>query len=308
MKSYSSESSGVLAFFRDLTSLYRLHSRDLSERVRGSIADARGVEARVYERTGVRLRDLDILEIGPGQFLSQLTYFAIHNRVLGIDRDVVVRGYKPLGYLEMLWRNGFRRTLKTIGRKLMGVDRRYASHLIRQLELTRTPVMIVRSMDVCKMRLPDSSFDFVYSRSVLHSLRDPGSALDEIVRVVRPGGVAYISIHPFTSATGCLDPRIYTDRSHEVKGWPHLRPQLQNTLLEPNVYLNKLRIKDWQTLFESKMSGTEYIITPSSDPGILDEAERIQGQGECLDYSLEELTAGEVVMLWKKPTAPKRIA
>src|SRR5260370_3548679 len=253
MRSYSSESGGFIGFLREAASLYRLHSKDISERVRIRIEDARRVEGCVREKFGIELRGLDLLEIGPGQFLMQLTYFSIRNRVVGVDRDVVVRGFKPLGFAAMLKSNGARRTLKTIGRKLMGIDREYASQVLRQLNLKRLPGLTVFPMDCREMSFPRNSFDFVYCRSVLHSLPDAASALDEIVRVLRPGGVAYISIHPFTSQTGCLDPRIYTDRRHQVQGWPHLRSHLQDTIENPNVYLSKLRLEDWLKPLSSEM-------------------------------------------------------
>src|SRR5713226_2202975 len=249
MRSYSSESRGFIGFLREAASLHRLHSKDISERVRVRIEDARRVEACVRERFGLELRDLDLLEIGPGQFLMQLTYFSIRNRVVGVDRDVIVRGFKLPGYAAMLKNNGARRTMKTIGRKLMGIDHGYASQLLRQLNLKRLPDLRVYPMDVCEMSFPGNSFDFIYSRSVFQHLPDPAGALDGIARALRPGGVAYISIHPFTSQTGCLDPKIYTDRRHEVQGWPHLRPDLQHRIEKPNVYLSKLRLEDWRRLF-----------------------------------------------------------
>ncbi len=286
-----------------MASLYREHSNDVSDRVRGSIQDARRVEARIEERYGVALRDLEMLEIGPGQFLAQLTYFAISNRVIGIDRDMIVRGYRLFAYLGMLRTNGVQRTIKTLGRKFMGVDRNYAVHLMRELNLIRLPPMKLCVMDVCDMSFPENAFDFVYSRSVLHHLPNPASAIDEIVRVLRPGGVAYVSIHPYTSQTGCLDPRIYTHRRHEVLGWQHLRPEVCDKVHAPNVYLNRLRLEEWRSLFGSRMPKVEYILTPTDDLGALERATELQKQGQLLDYPLDELLAGEFVALWRKPAS-----
>ena len=64
-------------------------------------------------------------------------------------------------------------------------------------------------MDVSRMTFPDSSFDFVFSYSVFHHLPNPAQAFREVARVLRAGGVAYISFQLFTSATGCLDPRYF---------------------------------------------------------------------------------------------------
>ena len=123
----------------------------------------------------------------------------------------------------------------------------YEVHLMRELDLTQLPPIRLCVMDVCGMSFPENSFDFVYSRSVLHHLPQPVTAINEIARVLRPGGVAYVSIHPYTSETGCLDPRIYTDRRHEVLGWQHLRPGARGKVQPPNVYLNRLRLEEWRS-------------------------------------------------------------
>jgi hypothetical protein len=135
----------------------------------------------------------------------------------------------------------------------------------------------------------------------LHSLQEPGAALDEIDRGLRSGGGAYISLHPVTSATGCLDPRIHTSRRHEVQGWPYLRPKLREGLQSPNVYLNRLRLEDWRSLFASKMPGAEYILIESDNSATLEAARRLRREGELLEYALEELVAGEFAAVWKKP-------
>jgi len=201
----------------------------------------------------------------------------------------------------MLETNGVRRTIKTVGRKFMGVDRKYEVHLMEELGLTQLPRIRLCVMDVCGMSFPDNSFDFVYSRAVLHHLPQPVTAINEIARVLRPGGVAYVSIHPYTSETGCLDPRIYGRRRQEVLGWWHLRRGASGAVQQPNVYLNRLRLNEWETLFASRLPGVEYILTQTDDSGALDRATALQKRGELLDYSLDELLAGEFVALWRKP-------
>jgi SAM-dependent methyltransferase len=301
MRSYASETSGVGAFLREMGSLYSLYSKSMSERVRIALEDVRKVEARIKEKYDVDIKNLDVLEIGPGQFLTQLTYFATRNRVVGVDRDIIVRGFQPLAYVGMLQANGPRRTIKTIGRKLLGFDRQYGSQLVRQLGIKRLPQLTTRTMDVRRMTFANQSFDFVYSRSVLHHLPDPGTALREIARVLRPGGVAYVTIHPYTSATGCLDARVHTAQRHEIDGWPHLRPQLRDRVYAPNAHLNKFRLADWRGVFTTEMPGAECVLTNSGEEGIVESAQSLQGQGELLDYSLEELIVGEFASLWKKP-------
>jgi ubiquinone/menaquinone biosynthesis C-methylase UbiE len=46
--------------------------------------------------------------------------------------------------------------------------------------------------DAKKLPFPDGAFDFVFSNSVLHHLRDPVGMLDEMARVVKPGGIVLL--------------------------------------------------------------------------------------------------------------------
>jgi len=160
----------------------------------------------------------------------------------------------------------------------------------------------ILQMDTCQMTFADASFDFVHARSVLHHLPDPGAAVEGIVRVLRPGGAAYILLHLYTSETGCLDPRIYTERRSETRGWPHLRPQLRNTLANQNTYVNKLRLREWHKLFAAKLPDAE-CVTTRSDSATIEMAKSLQRQGELLDYSIEELTTVDLAVLWRKPLA-----
>ena len=193
--------------------------------------------------------------------------------------------------------------MKTVGRKLIGIDRKYASELKKQLNLPSLPELRVFQMDAHELKFEDESFGFVYSRSVLHHLPDPGGAVDEIVRVLKPGGVAYISIHLYSSPSGCLDHRVFTNRGNEVGFWPHLRPQLRHRIGEASVYLNKLRPAEWRTVFERKMPGVDCILNRGDDPTLEPAARALQDQGELLEYSLDELLTFEVVALWRKPAA-----
>jgi SAM-dependent methyltransferase len=300
MKSYSSDASGVASLAREAWSLFQLHNRDIPGRVKDRLEDIRQAETHVDDAYGFRLSGRDILEIGPGQFLMQMSYLSMRNRTVGIDTDVIVRGFRPWDYAAMMRTSGPKRTAKTVVRKILGVDRKYATELRRQLNVSQLPSMTVYPMDVCKMSFDTEAFDFVYCRSVLHHLRDPLSAMEEIGRVLRPGGVAYISIHPFTSQTGCLDPRMYTNRWSEVKLWLHLRPHLQDKINKPNAFVNRLRLADWRKLFGKAMPGAKYILVPAANE-VFEAARELQRQGELLEYSIEELAAGELVILWQKP-------
>ena len=58
-------------------------------------------------------------------------------------------------------------------------------------------------MDAARLEFPDASFDWLLSRSAMEHIRPIEPALGEIARVVRPGGIIYLSIDPFYWLRGC---------------------------------------------------------------------------------------------------------
>lgn len=177
MGSYTSLPTNLNQFVHELVSLYRLHQDEIPQRVARLIEEAQLVEARIREAYDIDIKNMNMLEIGPGPFLTQLLYFAKENRVVGIDLDILPRELNPFAYFNMLQVNGVRRTLKTIGRKICGIDLRHARELRKQLQVKRLPYVKVLQMDIGRMVFPDNSFDFVYTRALFHHLPDPITAV-----------------------------------------------------------------------------------------------------------------------------------
>jgi SAM-dependent methyltransferase len=301
--SYSSQRSQVPSFIRESYNLYRRHSRDIKARVDAIVSNLRSVERLIKDRFGLELRNRSILDIGCGQYLTQLVFFSRFNRAVGIDWDVIPQSNNPLPYVSMLMANGARRTIKTVGRKLLGIDQRHRAEVMDQLKLKSLPKLAVHRMDACKMTFPDNSFDFVHSYSVFHHLRDPEAAVYEIVRVLKNGGVSYLSFHLFTSETGGLNFRTVRNEQGEVVRWPHLRSAFVGQV-RSNAFLNKLRLHEWQKLFEKHMPESEVTLNRDSRPELQSEAESLVRNGELSGYSLEELLVHDVTILWRKPPSP----
>ncbi|MEG4581002.1 hypothetical protein QUA71_15510 [Microcoleus sp. MON1_C5] len=80
-------------------------------------------EQRIARCLGKPLRQLDILEIGGGQQMERARYFGINNQATAIDLDVIPCGFDLGSYLRMFQENGLGRLAKTVGRKLLLVDR-----------------------------------------------------------------------------------------------------------------------------------------------------------------------------------------
>jgi phosphatidylethanolamine/phosphatidyl-N-methylethanolamine N-methyltransferase len=100
----------------------------------------------------------DILEIGVGTGLT-LPYFPADKRVVGVDLSEDM--------------------LRVAGQKV--------------IERKLTAVTGLSVMDACRLGLPDEAFDAVTAQFVITLVPNPEQALDEMDRVLRPGGEIVIS-------------------------------------------------------------------------------------------------------------------
>jgi SAM-dependent methyltransferase len=299
MESYSNTTTGGLASLREWWCLYRQQTSGVVSRVETYFNKLEYFCQQVQHLFNFEVRDRDVLDIGPGQYLVQMHYFARRNRVVGIDYDVIAQGFDIKSYAEMFRSNGLRRTVKTIVRKALGVDRHYRREVSRRLGVPALSRVKVMQMDACKMTFPDESFDVVYCHSVFHHLPEPEVALNAILRVLKPGGVAYISLHLYTSENGSLDPRVF-DPTQEFPSWAHLRNDLA-LQVQSNAFLNKLRLEEWRDVFLRTMPDLHLILVPTMKPGILELAGKLQEDGKLTGYSIEELTTHELSVFWQKP-------
>lgn len=231
-----------------------------------------------------------------------MMYFSHRNRVVGIDQNVIAQGFDPLAYWRMLRANGGVRVLKTLGRKVLGIDRRYRRQFMRSLGLRDVPRLKVLQMDAAALDFASESFDFVYSLLVFPHLSGPSSAAEELARVLRPGGVAYVDFTVYTGASGALDVRALGGRATALPPWAHLRPAFQAEVQE-SAYLNRLRLPEWQRLFSTIMPGAAGRFFSPDAERYEPEARRLRESGELADYSLEELLTSQAAFIWRKPLA-----
>ncbi|MBR6045498.1 MAG: class I SAM-dependent methyltransferase [Ruminococcus sp.] len=59
-------------------------------------------------------------------------------------------------------------------------------------KLARFDNVRIRHADIFRLRCPDGSFDKVIAGNVIHLLDEPGKALEELLRVCRPGGLVIL--------------------------------------------------------------------------------------------------------------------
>lgn len=296
-RSYSSLHSGARKRLREFAELYRAHTRSAAAQVRVMIEHLERIEALAEGHTGVALRDMRLLEIGCGQRLSQTMYLARWNDVVAIDLDVVARGFDVGAYATMLRENGPVRFAKTVGRKVLGLDRALGKELRRQVGPIRRPPTVMR-MDAGDMSFADGSFDGVVSVSVFEHLADPAAVIGETARVLRPGGVVCIGLDNYTSEAGAHDPRIFSGNRAELPLWAHLRPRHRD-LVESNSFLNRLRLAEWYDLFRAAMPGVRF--EHLRDVKFAPELAKLREAGELSDYTDEELFTVELLAVWRKP-------
>jgi SAM-dependent methyltransferase len=92
---------------------------------------------------------------------------------------------------------------RNAGYDAWGVDQHFESHS----EGSATEEFLSRvSPPDYRLPFPDNDFDLVYSTSVMEHVLDPGQALEEIARVLRPDG---ISIHVFPSRWRLIEPHMF---------------------------------------------------------------------------------------------------
>jgi SAM-dependent methyltransferase len=270
------------------------------DNVRLLLEQARRAEAGIASLLGRPVVGLKILEIGPGQQLVQLAYFARCNDVVGIDQDVVLQRLDLAGCLRMARKNGWIRACKTVTRKVALVDRRIKREAALQMGVRSMAQLQVLQMDATDLQFPDDHFDVVTSRAVFEHLPDPEAVVSEVRRVLKPGGVMFLNLHLFTSDSGCHDTRILAGERGELPFWAHLRPEHKQAV-RANSYLNRLRLSDWRTLFRSRMPGSE--VAALCDAGAAERAElaRLRAEGRLANYTDEELLTVTLEVSWRRP-------
>ncbi|WP_434381383.1 class I SAM-dependent methyltransferase [Melittangium boletus] len=296
--SYSSMPLGLTGRVREAHQLYRMWQEGLDDRVSVTLDAIRQCEARLSAFFGVALEGLDVLDIGPGQQLRHMKVLSVKNRVVGIDMDIVPQGFHLRDYVEMLRHNTVLRTMKTVTRKVLGWDERFERSLARGLSVPSFPRLPVFRMDATRMTFPDASFDLVCSWSAFEHIERPAEALAEVARVLKPGGMAYLAVHLYTSHSGNHDPRSLTRSGAEPPYWPHLREGYRDAE-RSSCYVNEVRLEEWKRLFHRAMPGARFL--HERQDALREAANALRDSGELAAYTEDELLTVGLVGLWRKP-------
>jgi SAM-dependent methyltransferase len=299
--------SSARSFLGDAKHLYKARVNQEDFYVRSAVQYQREIAESYRSLTGKPFQRQDILVVGAGQTPREVIAFGVNNSVTAIDLDVIPMGWKPGQYVQLLKENGATRTVKTVGRKAIGIDRRLNRKLQTALD-DGSPGGAHRratylQMDAAKMSFGAGSFDLAYSFSVFEHLPDPAAVLRETIRVLRPGAVLSISVHLYAAEGGCHDLRIFAGDREGIPYWAQLRPKHSHTVIE-SCYMNKWSLAQWRELFSGLCPGGTETLERHEDPfgtQLIGELATIRDGGELQDYTDDELLAVNYRVVWQKP-------
>lgn len=302
--SYASTTRAPMDVLRE--SLYQVKSQLWSVRHAATTArsfiEVMGVDEALGEKVlGRPLTGLDLLEVGTGTMATQALYFACRgNRVTGIDLEPQEPGIQLTELVELARINGPRRALKTLARKIIGLDRVFSRQVARQMGHSTVPSITVLRMDAARTTFPDASFDVVHSYDVLEHVEDVDGVVREIARVLRPGGLALLVLMPYTCENGSHDYRLIAGHRGDLPLWAHLRPH-HASVVRPGAFVNMLGLRDVQRICERHMPGAVFEAPPVKDPSLPGKLRELRERGELDGYDDEELLAVRLKVAWKKP-------
>jgi len=291
-------SSGIGRSLRQALHALRTNDGAIVKRVAILAERLRRDEARIASALGRELNRVDVLIVGPGPYLSEARFFGCHNKVTAVDLDVIPRGLAPGPYIQMLRQNGIGRFVKTVGRKVLGVDRRYARAWRRECGVDRLSEPRVIQGDILKGPPRQYAYDVVACWAVFQHLSDPALAIRHMKSALRPGGVIYFGVHLYTSNTGHHDIRAFTGGAGSLPPWAHLRASTKGEVTS-SAWINRWRLRDWRAMLDEHAPGyQEYRETygDASRPLL-----RPEIRAELAEFDDEELLTFDVFFLWQKP-------
>ena len=126
--------------------------------------------------------------------LYDLVVNTLNRRVYDGTGDVVARLIRPGDtVLECACGTGaISAAIAPACARLVATD--YSEGMLKQArkKLARFPHVVVEQADITDLHYADNSFDAVVAGNVIHLLPEPGDALKELKRVVRPGGTIIV--------------------------------------------------------------------------------------------------------------------
>lgn len=276
--------------------------RKIKEKTSNNVLNrAEWIANSASQLTGLSLGGLRTLEIGHGQMPLAVAYFAsLENEAYGIDLDVTPQGLLDLkGYYQLLQKNGWLRTTKTLVKELTGFNNLVRSEFIKQRNLRSWPQFTLLQGDAKDIPFPAHYFDFIYSTDVFEHLDEPALAIDEIVRLLKPGGCMWLAFLHYGHANALHDLRWITNAKDAPEPWSHLIPERVDTV-QQGAFVNTLRLQDWENLFLEKCPNVVFDKIYLDKDTIRSSLKHIRSLGYLSDYEDDELLTNYYIVAWKK--------
>lgn len=237
------------------------------------------------------------LDVGCG--MLQWQTIMLHSKgaeVTGIDMEYTRADRRPDKYWNILRTNGMERALKTAY-----WDYFYRWRYLKALQACAPFTLNPKKLDLRQHlaeRIPfdDNMFDLVVSHEVFEHIADIHAAAQEIKRVLKPGGMAYVNVHLFPSISGGHNMEWKfpdTEPSETVPPWDHLR---ENKFPEHPSWLNEHRERDYRAVFEELFEIVVWEASTYEGKSLLTP----EIKAELKDYSEDELLKKGVIMLVRK--------
>lgn len=246
------EQAPKMSFADRLRSFWQIYCRhrNVLFNVKVMVDDHANLRGYFNRYVNIPINTARLLELGCGQTAVQTALFRADGALItGIDAEIPSGEMNFRLFVRIIKHSGMGRALKSLIRHVV-FDRRLFSELSREYG---RPVVCdnldLRVMDAASMVFDPESFDFIYSKNVFEHLKDVPSAVRELLRVLKPSGVAVICIHLFPSLSGghCLEWANYWQPSKRVPPWDHLRENKHPA----DIYLNKLTIRQYREILQS---------------------------------------------------------
>ncbi len=282
-------------FEKVLKEFGRLGNEEKDALLRINLSNA--AKQQLKEAFNVEWHNCKLLDIGCGQLLRHALIFGIDNEAVGIDVELPFKYPYFFDFFKIISRCGTKRAVKTAVRQMLGVDHRFRRSLMRHLGVNKLPGIEMHLMDAMQLEFDDNSFDGAYSFSVFQYIDDPALAAEQIYRVLKPGGVAYIQLHLYTSMDGSDHPLLDVN-PRKYPPWGHLRPST-SYYLKHGLNVNCWRLAQYKEVFENIFDEVRYVnhddeqvpvrqlLTPSI-------------RAELAEYSEQELLTSTFTVLCRK--------
>jgi SAM-dependent methyltransferase len=151
--------------------------------------------------------------------------------------------------------------------------------------------------DVSALPFQDESIDIVTSVAAFEHFLNVPAVVKELRRVIKPGGLVWVSVHLFSSPSGGHNVSLaqvpLRDVPRGVDPWDHLRKRRLPFHVPLNQWRKDQYLSEFNTRFEilkhyCAMREGEDFLTPEIE-------------NELSDYSRDELTCGAYVIVGRKP-------